>query len=289
MVIDELRRGTNFTESEKIISEFIVNHPDKFQQMNSEELAKETFTSKSTVIRLCKKLNVSGYQELKKILYSEINEEIKFGKEELHPNLNRRSTYREIDGLLQQVYKKAIDDVNLSNNQILINRIINQIPRMEKLEFYSTGMGCAILEAVTHKFNTIGIESSVNSTINERYLAIVKNKSKMMAFVVSFSGNNPFVVHAAKVLRHLGIYLVGVVGPLSEDVSQYCNELIKIPQKDIVEGMETISNQYSITYIFDIIYTQILANQYEEIIGRQRDIIYNFDKDMPTMTRKYHK
>lgn len=289
MVIDELRRGTNFTESEKIISEFILNHPNEFQQMNSEELAKETFTSKSTVIRLCKKLNMSGYQELKKILYSELNEEIKFGKEDLYPNLNRKSTYREIDILLQQVYKKAMDEMSLSNNQIIINRIINRISRMEKIEFYSTGIGYAILEAVSHKFNSIGIESSVSSTLNERYLAAVKRKSKIMAFVVSISGNNPFAIHAAKVLRHLGIYLVGVAGPLSDDIAQYCDELINIPKKDIVEGMDILANQYSINYIFDIMFTQILANQYEEIIGRQKDIVYNFDRDISTVTRKYHK
>jgi hydroxymethylpyrimidine pyrophosphatase-like HAD family hydrolase len=123
--------------------------------MTSEELGRVTFTSKSTVIRLCKKLNVLSYQELKKVLYSELNEERIFGKEDAYPTLNNKSTNREISDLLQQVYKKTIDEVNLLNNQIIINRIMNQIIKMEKIEFYSTGIGYSVLETVSHKFNSI--------------------------------------------------------------------------------------------------------------------------------------
>ena len=36
MMIEELRLGRNFTESEKIISEFILNHSNEFQKMTSE-------------------------------------------------------------------------------------------------------------------------------------------------------------------------------------------------------------------------------------------------------------
>jgi DNA-binding MurR/RpiR family transcriptional regulator len=157
MVIEELRIGRNFTESEKVISEFILNHPNEFQKMTSEELGRVTFTSKSTVIRLCRKLNVLSYQELKKVLYSELNEERILGKEYACPMLNKKSTNREISDLLQQIYKRTIDEVNLLNNQIIINRIMNQIIEMEKIEFYSTGIGYSVLETVSHKFNSIGI------------------------------------------------------------------------------------------------------------------------------------
>lgn len=289
MVIEELRISRNFTQNEKTISEFILNHPNEFQKMTSEELGRVTFTSKSTVVRLCKKLNVSSYQELKKILYSELNEERILGKEDSRPTLNKKSTNREVSDLLQQVYKKAIDEVNLLNNQIIINRIMNQLVTMEKIEFFSTGIGYSVLETVSHKFNSIGIESNVSSTLNERYLASAKKKFKIMAFVLSVSGNNPFVIHAAEVLKHLGIYVVGVVGLLNDDISKYCDELINIPPDSLVEGMDILSTQHSINYIFDMMFTRMLSNQYEEIIKSHKEINYDYDKDVFMMIRKYQK
>jgi DNA-binding MurR/RpiR family transcriptional regulator len=118
-------------------------------------------------------------------------------------------------------------------------------------------------------------------------LVAAKKKFKMMAFVLSISGNNPFIIHAAEVLRHLGVYLVGVVGPLSDDISKYCDELINIPTNSPVEGMDILSTQHRINYIFDMIFTKMLANQYEEIITRQKEI--NYDKDVFVMTRKCQK
>ena len=105
-----------------------------------------------------KKLNVLSYQELKKVLYSECNEERILGKEDKYPNLNKKSTNRESDSLLQYVYKKTINEVNLLNNKIIINRIVNQIIKIEEMEFYSTGIAYSVLETVFHKFNSIEME-----------------------------------------------------------------------------------------------------------------------------------
>ena len=42
--------------------------------MSSVELAEVSFTSKATVVRLCKKLGLSGYQEFRLKLVEEINQ-----------------------------------------------------------------------------------------------------------------------------------------------------------------------------------------------------------------------
>lgn len=95
---------------------------------------------------------------MKKVLYSECNEERILGKEDTYPNLNKKSTNRESDSLLQYVYKKTINEVNLLNNNITINRIVNQIIKIEEMEFYSTGIAYSVLETVSHKLNSIEME-----------------------------------------------------------------------------------------------------------------------------------
>ena len=95
---------------------------------------------------------------MKKVLYSECNEKRILGKEDTYPNLNKKSTKRESDSLLQYVYKKTINEVNLLNNKIIINRIVNQIIKIEEMEFYSTGIAYSVLETVSHKFNSIEME-----------------------------------------------------------------------------------------------------------------------------------
>ena len=70
MILEKLREKTAFTENEKAIADYILDHLDDFQNLTSEALAKDTLTSKSSVVRLCKKMGTTGYQELKKLVFA---------------------------------------------------------------------------------------------------------------------------------------------------------------------------------------------------------------------------
>lgn len=74
MILEKLRERKRFTNSEKLIAEYVLKHPEQLYQLSVEELGKETYTSKATVIRLCKKLEVNSYQEFKRQVEFEYNE-----------------------------------------------------------------------------------------------------------------------------------------------------------------------------------------------------------------------
>lgn len=74
MLLEKLEQGVNFTNHEKDVARYILDHPDKAPGMSSAELAEASFTSKATVVRLCKKLGLSGYQEFRLKLVEEINQ-----------------------------------------------------------------------------------------------------------------------------------------------------------------------------------------------------------------------
>ena len=67
MIIDRMNELRNLTSQEKSVVEHINSHPKDLLDMNVNELAKASFTSASTIIRLCKKLDVKGFSDLKLI------------------------------------------------------------------------------------------------------------------------------------------------------------------------------------------------------------------------------
>lgn len=54
-----------FGELDKEIIAYMLNNPEQIKKLSITELADITFTSKSTVLRLVKKLGFSGYSEFK--------------------------------------------------------------------------------------------------------------------------------------------------------------------------------------------------------------------------------
>jgi DNA-binding MurR/RpiR family transcriptional regulator len=68
MLIDELKQAEHFTETERAIAAYILEHLKEIPDLSAETLAKNTYISKSAITRFCRKLRLTSYQELKKTL-----------------------------------------------------------------------------------------------------------------------------------------------------------------------------------------------------------------------------
>lgn len=74
MLLEKLQEHKNFTAHEKDVAEYILSHLDQISELSAGELAKASYTSKATVVRLSQKLGLNGFQNLKITLTAEINQ-----------------------------------------------------------------------------------------------------------------------------------------------------------------------------------------------------------------------
>lgn len=52
-ILDTFLHDQDFTDTERTVITYILDHLDEVPTMNIENLAKETFTSNGTIIRIC--------------------------------------------------------------------------------------------------------------------------------------------------------------------------------------------------------------------------------------------
>lgn len=57
--------NTKLNDSEKQIIQYVLNNPNDCSKLSLAKLAKKLYVSESAIFRLCKKLGLSGYSELK--------------------------------------------------------------------------------------------------------------------------------------------------------------------------------------------------------------------------------
>lgn len=77
MIIEKLLDEKNLTESEKQIAHYLLEKSHYINQLTCEELGKVSFTSQSSVSRLCKKLGFITFREFLTSLMIERNEYFK--------------------------------------------------------------------------------------------------------------------------------------------------------------------------------------------------------------------
>lgn len=264
MLLEKLSESTNFTTHEKAVANYILDHPNQVLSMSSGELAKVSYTSKATVVRLSQKLGMEGYQELKLSLASELSQKKRIDRLLANEPLTANSSYEDIIQTLPAIYDKAVTNTRLSLDKNSMNRINQVLQKSECIDLYGTGISYILAQSAAFKFGTLGMECSAYESINAHYLAARKHK-KTIAFLISLTGSNHTVIRMAKYLREAtGNYVVGIAGPHNSELKKWCHEVVEISNRDSLLSLDVITSFSGTTYVLDIFFALLLAKRYNE-------------------------
>lgn len=275
MIIDKLERMDDFTSQEKEIAKYILENPTLIKELSTEELAKATFTSQATVVRLCKKLETKGYNDFKLKLSTEYLEAARVREALKDEPITKESTYEDIIDVIPKMYDSAITNTKLMLNSNVINRVTNRLKEARKIDLYGYGISYSIARQASFKFLSIGIDSMAHDGLNEHYIAASRDHSHMVAILISFTGKNSSIIKIAKYLRSHGIYVVGITGYKSPEMIESCNEVIQIDNKKIILSMEVITSVIGTQYVLDIFFSMLLASNYENNIKASLEVLNN--------------
>ena len=140
MLLEQLKEQQNFTNHEKDVACYILEHKNRIPHMSAGELAAASLTSKATVVRLSQKLGLAGYQELKLKLVAEINQSGRISHMLANDPITDKSSYTDIIHTLPVLYDKAVTNTRLSLDTNSMNRINNVLQKAECIDIYGTGI-----------------------------------------------------------------------------------------------------------------------------------------------------
>ena len=264
MLLVQLREMKNFTNHERDVAEYILGHMDQIPDISAGELARASLTSKATVVRLSKKLGLSGYQELKLRLVAEMNQSERISQLISKEPITGNSSYSDIILTLPGLYDKAITNTRLTLDKNTMMRIGRFLQGAECIDIYGTGISYVLAQAAAFKFATLGLECSAYESINGHYLAARKHK-RTVAFLISFIGANRTVERMGEYLMTAtNNHIVGILGPHSQVTGKWCHEVVEIPNRDSVLSLDVITSFMAGNYVFDIFFSMLLAGCQEE-------------------------
>lgn len=108
----------SLTSNEEVILQYIVSNKNKVIKMSITELAENTYVSTSTILRLCKKLNFQGFNDLKFHLKSEST----YNDNKLsNDNISNPATNNDIISNSIDKIKNTISNLNLKDLNYLVD------------------------------------------------------------------------------------------------------------------------------------------------------------------------
>lgn len=164
-------------DSEKQIVQFVLNNPKDCSTLSLAKLAKKLYVSESAIFRLCKKLGLSGYSELK------------FDLAELAESKQKPI---KIENNFARELSKVNDDVLKYFKQRDYSDLYEDLENAKTVYIYSTGWQQELIaQYLAHELFVVGKKATVlPSALYELNAAARYAEKGDVLFVISFTGDN---------------------------------------------------------------------------------------------------
>ena len=284
MIVDKMQNLNNLTSQECAVVEYIISHPKDLLNMNVTELAEASYTSPSTVIRLCKKLGTKGYADLKYIYASEYSDMIKLKESLKTKPYNKHSTIDDIINTMPLIYSRAIEHTRSFLDRNTIINVVAALKASKIIDIYGDGINYDVAKMFCYKLEEIGIRAVAHDSANWNYCKLLQlEKTPAFSILISHTGKNPNVTDAARRLKKCGIPMLSISGNIDQRLAKLTDYHIHIMTSKNTLEFSNVIFTISTQYVLDIIVASLLVDRYtiiEKDIETLNDERYEWQKNM---------
>ena len=205
-------------KSEKIVGEFILADPKSIITMKTAEASSAMGISEPTLIRFCKALGFTGYQELKINLSQQLAADDYFVMYEIDQN----DTIHE---LCEKVFDTTISEILNVRSQIdqnVLSDAIETLANAGRVEFYAFGGSAPVAMDGQHKFFRLKIPSSYISDPHIQFMSANSLGKDDVVVVISQSGTTSALIDSVKIVRKSGVKVIGIM-PGNTPLASICD------------------------------------------------------------------
>lgn len=232
MDIVDLRKiteGKSLTETETDVLRYIISHMDSVLKMGVQGVAKENFTSTSTIMRLTKKLGYGGFVDM---YYK------------LLPLVGQAEKSTEADMVfINSFCTNSLLQYNSYDDMKAFARRISAIGD-GYVFLYATGFSAIPMEYLTKKLLVLGIRCIASNGMDS--IGVFENNLQQMKLliVISRSGETNWVVDRVKTARENGIYTVSFTNEVQNRVSSLADMNFRIEDSNKLDDRNMTANTF---------------------------------------------
>ncbi len=229
MDISKFIQNKGLTHTELQVLNYIIDNIDDVLKMGVRGVAKNNFTSTSTIMRLSKKLGYSGFLEMQYNLLSLIRNQSKdnFNDSSFIESLNMNS-------LLEENSTEAIND--------FIDILLTDDHKF--IFIYANGFSGIVAEYVNKKLLVMGKRCIMSNGTDS--VGVFENNLDFVSaiIVISKSGETPMVLNKVKTAKEHNIKVVSFTNEIENSISKISDVRFKIKDTNKLDDRNLRPNTF---------------------------------------------
>ncbi len=280
-IMTQLEFELNFSNSEKNIARYILNHGETVLNLSIKQLAKNTYTSPATIVRLCHKLGLEGYQDFKIKFSAELQYDNKNLIDVNFPFSKDDSTWQIVNKIAQLHQEALQDTLNLIDIDNL-DQIVALVDQAKKIYLFGFGNSLLVGLDFQHKMMRINKLVEIRPNSGEQGFLSYTCTTEDIAIIISYSGETNELIDIAKSLKRRHIKVVAITSIGDNRLSKYSDYLINTGSREkIFSKIAPYASKTSISYILDLIFSCLFKLNYDQNIEEKLNNDKMFDHRHP--------
>lgn len=259
-------KDQKYTNTEQIVIDYLENNLNEIDNLTINNLAKTTHTSNASIIRLCHKVNCSGFPELKIKLIKE-RENQKFINNDVNFTFpfTPADSLNEIAKSMTDLYDNGLKLLYSSLDMGKIEQIAKKLFLAKRIFIFGIGDSGLTARSFINKVNKLNIYpifASENDEANSNSQHLRKND---IALIVTYGTSNQDYAQVMSNLKTGDGQTIVITADRNSLLAKNSDYQLIIPDEEKKHKVATFYSQFAFEYvlnlIFAILYRETILNQ----------------------------
>lgn len=261
----EFLNHANLTEQN--IIRYVLSDPLEASQLSVHELASKTYSSASTVLRLCRKLGLEGYKDFR----SHMAQELAFRQKSLEEQKKEITKMDSLSGIAEKITYKNI--VSLEDSLALIDfptvqTVVDLIVASKNIAFYGIGSSLYVAKDACHKFLRLNKPCVVNDDWHVQLVQARNMTHQDLGFVISYSGQTAEMIECIMAMKENEVPVVSLTRLGESTISRLSDYNLHVAANESLFRRGAMSSRISQLNLIDIVYTAYACQNYEDSLEK---------------------
>lgn len=251
--------------SERKIASYIIENPQEAINLTAIELGKRSSTSGAAVIRLCKSLDLKGFQDLKFRIAGDLQKNNDEGFRDIEPNEPLLSVVDKMTNNSIQTIRETAELLNSAE----LEKAINLLSNARKIHFIGVGASGIIAKDAQQKFLRINKTAYAFTDMHMAATLVANGTEEDVVVGISFSGETVEVARVLELAKKKNIHTISLTKYGSSNVSQFADiRLYSSATREPTFRSGATSSRIGQLQVIDILFLCVASLNYKETVER---------------------
>ena len=253
--------------TEATIAKFICDNPEEAAHLTVRELADRTYSSPSSVIRLCRFVGFDGYKEFRQELLLDVHA---LGETGAHKEAELDGT-ASIPDIIASITKRNIqclEDTRYLLNVEDVTTCVELIRHARNILLFGIGASLCVARDAYLKFLRVDKPCILNDDWHSQLLQARNATGEDVAIVFSYSGQTTEMIECIKALKENGAPIIAVTRSAPSPIARLADYRLHTATNEFTFRMGALSSRIAQLNVVDVLYAGFVNAEYDYCMKR---------------------